>query len=491
MPSQTLPDGVLPGGRKLGEVGGIHYHLAEIEDIYIDGDGVQTTGLTLKGLLYLAFDEDNKVVAGAWMIVYRFAKAPPSPAAFLEMTDQHDAEIHEMSAHLLALTEASDLAFKRGRILSIRGVEVRPDRRGCGIGSTLAKLITEDLAKQHPRIGRVFGKDLYAVVIDPEPQHNISKERVLSLIPTIAEKVPLYFTADLPNLRSTVHGDSQIPGQMIDAMCGLFDIPPELAERIASVLPEALHNLDEDEDGEDGDMEDLIDNFFASLGDTQLLKNVLGAEVKPIWKPHEIEWFEETGYPGDVDLNAISDDFGVSRGIATPEQKMPLLEASIKEVRDHYKRIDGYVEPEMIQALDMMVIALRENDVFEIWDDEQLVGMMSMDGTIAEMPGECEITLRAGWLYVIPSHRGHDVANSIINTVGHGFNCQMMSMIDDQEEPTDFTIRLMPHLYAGGILGSLSMYDHIYYGAFCVEGYEDFAEDSEHTVEIERHYPEA
>lgn len=401
------------------------------------------------------------------------------------MTDQHNTEIHEMSSHLIELTEASDLAFNRGRILSIRGVEVRRDRRGSGIGSTLAKLITEDLAQQHHRLGRVFGKDLYAVVIDPEPQHNISKERVLSLIPTIAENVPVYFTADLQDLRSEALGGAPPLGQLIDAMCGLFDIPPELAERIVSELPEALHHHDED------DLEQLLEPFIASLGDRQLLKDVPGAEVKPIWKPQEIEWFEEMGYPGDVDVNAISEEFGVSRGMATPDQKLHLLEASAKEVRDHIKRTEGYLEPELIQALDMMVIALRENDAFEIWDGTQLVGLMAMDGTIAEMPGVCEITLKAGWLYVIPSHRGHDVANSIINTVGHGFNCQMMQMMDDQEEPTEYTIRLIPHLYAGCMLGATGMYDNIYYGAFGVDSWEDWAEDTGHTVEVVQHYPDS
>lgn len=88
LPSELSPDDVLPDGRKLGEIGGIHYHLAEMEDIYIDEDQLHASGLSMKGLLYLAFDEENKVVAGAWMIVYRFAKAPPSPAAFLECSGQ-------------------------------------------------------------------------------------------------------------------------------------------------------------------------------------------------------------------------------------------------------------------------------------------------------------------------------------------------------------------------------------------------------------------
>ncbi|RCV93593.1 hypothetical protein DU506_00115 [Vreelandella rituensis] len=489
LPRQTLPNGELPGGRKLGEIGGIHYHLAEIEDIHIDEDQQRASGLSLKGLLYLAFDEDNKVVAGAWMVAYRFSKAPPSPAAFLDMTDQHNSEIHEMSWNLIKLTEASDLAFKRGRILSIRGVEVRPDRRGTGIGSTMAKLITEDLTHQHHQIGRVFGKDLYAVVIDPELEHNISKERVLSLIPTIAEQVPLYFTADLQD-----SGSAPNPDQMIEAMSELFDVPPGLVERIVAELPELLHGHaeDEDEDDDDGDIEHLLKHFIANLEDRQLLKDMPGAVVEPLWKPQEIEWFEENGYPGEVDVNAISDAFGVSRGMATPDQKLPLLEASSKEVRDLIKRTEGYVEPELIQALDMMVIALRENDVFEIWDGTQLVGLMSMDGTIAEVPGACEITLRAGWLYVIPSHRGHDVAYALINTVGHAFFCDKMGMLQEQEEPTEYTIHLMPHLYAGKMLGPASMYDHIYYGAFCVETLEELAEDeTDHTVEVDQHYPDS
>ena len=222
--------------------------------------------------------------------------------------------------------------------------------------------------------------------------------------------------------------------------------------------------------------------------DYMYLRDDSDAKVKQLWSPQKVEWFEEAGYPGD--MNYFSKDLGVSRGLATPEQKKPLMDASLAELRE--SELVGEPPAGLDAAMVEMTRAMIQEDVFEIWNGSSLIGLMGIDGTQAELDEQVEIVLEPLWLYVEPGYRGRNVAQALLNTVGHGFFSSTIEEVfekDFVDNLPEYEIVLKPRTFGNILLMEVDHLDDFMFGSFNIDMLQSEVEEMGGMADLVARYP--